>query len=186
MLLIWRELQKFITSENDRCTMFIRTSFADVWKIDSFCVLITYSSSNCWPKILNTFITWHVYKQVYESSQTNLVHFRLKSRSIYSLRIYSATVWYLKTVTLITGSRNLYLGFPLARSPIESLGRSPSRGRVHLPVVLRASPLTQTEGDSPRRSGGGVWGGTLAQCTHEIFEKSNLTSHGQFEVLMEK
>ena len=60
MLLIILERASKIHNLGKRCTMFIRTSFADVWRIDSFCVLITYSRSSCWPKILNTFMTWHL------------------------------------------------------------------------------------------------------------------------------
>ena len=60
MLIIILERASEVHNLGKRCTMFIRTSFADVWRIDSFCVLITYSRSSCWPKILNTFMTWHL------------------------------------------------------------------------------------------------------------------------------
>ena len=58
LLPICRELWKFITSEYVvRCTLVHLVSDADVWRIASFFVLISYLRPSCWLKILNTFMT---------------------------------------------------------------------------------------------------------------------------------
>ena len=71
----------------------------------------------------------------------------------------------------------IYFGGAKPRSPIESWGRSPNRGR-EAPEYRGRSPRIEgearTEGEAREKAGGGVWGGGSVSPSPENFWKIKL------------